>query len=55
VEVRIHPEVRIGHIHLIVADLERSLKFTEIFWVSKLHQIFGDKAVFYPLAATTTT
>jgi len=27
VDIRIHPEVKIGHVHLTVADLERSLKF----------------------------
>lgn len=45
-EVRIHPEVRIGHVHLIVADLERSLKFYRSLLGFEITSNYGDKAVF---------
>jgi catechol 2,3-dioxygenase len=44
--VAIHPEVRIGHVHLKVADLERSLAFYSGVLGFQLMQRFGDSAAF---------
>ena len=43
---RIHPNVRIGHVHLKVADLERSLAFYRDVLGFELTQRFGAQAVF---------
>lgn len=42
----IHPEVRIGHVHLKVADLDRSLAFYCGVLGFELMQKFGDSAAF---------
>ncbi len=42
----IHPEVRIGHVHLKVADLERALGFYRDVLGFQLMQRFGDSAAF---------
>jgi len=42
----IHPEVRIGHVHLKVADLERALAFYRDVLGFELTQRHGDKAAF---------
>jgi catechol 2,3-dioxygenase len=42
----IHPETRIGHVHLKVADLERSLKFYRDLLGFEVTQRYGDGAVF---------
>ena len=42
----IHPETRIGHVHLKVADLERSLKFYRDILGFEVTQRYGDGAVF---------
>lgn len=42
----IHPEVRIGHVHLKVADLERALDFYRDVLGFQLMQRFGDSAAF---------
>ena len=42
----IHPETRIGHVHLKVADLERSLKFYRDILGFDVTQRYGDGAVF---------
>ena len=42
----IHPEVRIGHVHLKVADLERSLRFYCDVLGFELQQRFGTQAAF---------
>ena len=42
----IHPEVRIGHVHLKVADLERALKFYCGVLGFELQQKFGTQAAF---------
>src|SRR3954465_86432 len=42
----IHPEVRIGHVHLKVADLERSLKFYRDILGFEVMQGYGEDAVF---------
>ncbi len=43
---RIHPEVKIGHIHLTVSDLERSVKFYRDLLGFEITTTFGDSAVF---------
>jgi catechol 2,3-dioxygenase len=45
-ESPIHPEVRIGHVHLKVADLERSLAFYCGVLGFELKQRFGSSAAF---------
>ncbi len=45
-EYTIHPEVRIGHIHLTVADLERALKFYKDVLGFEITSWFGTQAVF---------
>ena len=42
----IPPQTRIGHIHLKVADLERSLKFYRDLLGFELQQYYGDSAAF---------
>jgi catechol 2,3-dioxygenase len=42
----IHPQVRIGHVHLKVADLERALGFYRDVLGFQLMQRFGDSAAF---------
>lgn len=42
----IHPDVRIGHVHLKVADLERALVFYRDVLGFELTQRYGDEAVF---------
>jgi catechol 2,3-dioxygenase len=46
VDIRIHPEVKIGHVHLTVADLDRSLKFYRGLLGFEITSNFGDQAVF---------
>ena len=41
-----HPDVRIGHIHLTVADLDRSLAFYRDLLGFAVMQWYGDSAVF---------
>ena len=43
---RIHPEVRIGHVHLTVSDLERSLKFYRDLLGFEITSTFENSAVF---------
>ncbi len=42
----LHPETRIGHVHLKVADLERSLEFYRDILGFEVTQRYGDGAVF---------
>lgn len=42
----IHPEVKIGHVHLTVSDLERSLKFYRDLLGFEVTTRYGDSAVF---------
>jgi catechol 2,3-dioxygenase len=42
----IHPEVRIGHVHLKVADLERAIAFYRDVLGSELTQRYGTQAAF---------
>jgi catechol 2,3-dioxygenase len=42
----IHPDVRIGHVHLKVADLERALKFYRDVLGLELTQRYGEQAAF---------
>jgi catechol 2,3-dioxygenase len=42
----IHPQVRIGHVHLKVADLERSLKFYRDVLGFEITQRYGTQAAF---------
>ena len=42
----IHPEVRIGHVHLKVANLERALAFYRDVLGFELTQRYGDQAAF---------
>lgn len=44
--VRLHPQVRIGHVHLKVADLERALEFYCGVLGFALQQRFGHQAAF---------
>lgn len=43
---RIHPQVRIGHVHLKVADLERALGFYRDVLGFEITQRYGRQAVF---------
>jgi len=45
-EYTIPPGTRIGHVHLKVSDLERSLKFYRDLLGFKVQQYYGDSAVF---------
>lgn len=42
----IHPQARIGHIHLIVSDLEKSLKFYRDLLGFEITSTYGNSAVF---------
>jgi len=42
----IHPQTKIGHIHLTVADLERSLAFYRDLLGFEVTMWYGDSAVF---------
>ena len=42
----IHPEVKIGHVHLTVSDLERSLEFYRDLLGFEVTTAMGDSAVF---------
>jgi len=42
----VHPDVRIGHVHLTVADLDRSLAFYRDLLGFSVTQWYGDSAVF---------
>lgn len=43
---KIPPQTRIGHVHLKVTDIERSLKFYRDILGFEIQQYFGDSAVF---------
>ena len=45
-ENSIHPETRIGHVHLTVSDLDRSLKFYRDLLGFEVTSWYGDSAVF---------
>lgn len=45
-EYRIPPQTRIGHVHLKVSDLERSLKFYRDLLGFEVKQYFGNSAAF---------
>ena len=45
-EPAIHPETRIGHVHLKVADLERAIRFYRDALGFELMQHYGDQAAF---------
>ena len=51
----IDPQVRIGHVHLKVADLERALRFYCGVLGFEITQRYGTQAAFVSAAATTTT
>ena len=42
----VHPEVRVGHVHLKVADLERAIRFYRDVLGFQLTQRYGDQAAF---------
>lgn len=42
----IHPQARIGHVHLKVADLDRAIGFYSDVLGFKVQQYFGDRAAF---------
>src|SRR6187401_2256111 len=44
----IHPDVRIGHVHLKVADLDRALRFYRDVLGFELTQRYGNQAAFLP-------
>ncbi|MEI6057902.1 MAG: VOC family protein [bacterium] len=44
--MKIHPETTIGHVHLTVADLERSLAFYRDILGFEVTTLYGDSAVF---------
>jgi len=52
---KIPPQTRIGHIHLKVADLERSIEFYRDLLGFEITQYYGDSAVFCRQVAITTT
>ncbi len=43
---KVHPEVTIGHVHLTVSDLERSLKFYKDLLGFEITARYGESAVF---------
>jgi catechol 2,3-dioxygenase len=45
-ESPIHPQTRIGHVHLTVADLDRALRFYRDALGFEITQRYGDSAVF---------
>ena len=51
----IHPDVRIGHVHLKVADLDRALRFYRDVLGFELTQRYGKKRRSYLPAVTITT
>ncbi|MFU8776760.1 MAG: VOC family protein [Roseovarius sp.] len=44
--IPVHPEARIGHVHLKVADLDRAIGFYSGVLGFELQQKFGDRAAF---------
>jgi catechol 2,3-dioxygenase len=46
VDIRIHPDVNIGHIHLTVADLDKSLKFYRGLLGFEITSNFDNQVVF---------
>ncbi|CAN5384855.1 hypothetical protein BH11ARM1_BH11ARM1_12640 [soil metagenome] len=53
-EKPIHPGVKIGHVHLKVADLDRALAFYVGVLGFELTQRYGSQARFFRQAAITT-
>ena len=51
----IHPDVRIGHVHLKVADLDRALAFYRDVLGFQVTQRIGSRPPSFPPAAITTT
>lgn len=45
-EFKAHPETKIGHIHLTVSDIEKSLKFYRDLLGFEVTQYYGNSAVF---------
>jgi len=45
-EFKVHPKVKIGHIHLTVSDIDRSLKFYRDMLGFEITSFYGDSAVF---------
>lgn len=45
-EFKVHPDVKIGHIHLTVSDLHRSLSFYRDLLGFEITTYYGDSAVF---------
>ena len=45
-EFKAHPKTKIGHIHLTVSDLERSLKFYRDILGFEITSFYGEQAVF---------
>jgi catechol 2,3-dioxygenase len=45
-EFKVHPEVKIGHIHLTVSDLQKSLSFYRDLLGFEITTYYGDSAVF---------
>ena len=45
-EFKTHPKTKIGHIHLTVSNLERSLKFYRDLLGFEITSFYGDQAVF---------
>ena len=45
-EIKIHPDVRIGHVHLKVSDLERAIHFYRDILGFELTQRYGSQAAF---------
>lgn len=45
-EYKTHPETKIGHIHLTVSDIQKSLKFYRDVLGFEVTQYYGDSAVF---------
>ena len=45
-EFKVHPGVKIGHIHLTVSDLEKSLAFYRDLLGFEITTYYGDSAVF---------
>src|SRR5215203_255730 len=43
---KIHPEVRVGHVHLTVSNLERALQFYRDVLGFEVTQRYGESAVF---------
>ena len=54
-EPPIHPETRIGHVHLKVADLERAIAFYRDALGFALMQRYGNQAAFLSAGGTTIT